>query len=70
MFSQMKSKQFPQLARQPGDLFTDHPLYKQRSVVLRKKKAKKGKLKVRHYSLYYSLVTLKFTVHRFSDISC
>ena len=40
---------FPQLAKQPGDLFTDHPLYNQRSVVLREKKTKKGKLKVRHY---------------------
>ena len=40
---------FPQLAKPPGDLFTDHPLYNQRSVVLRKKKTKKGKLKVRHY---------------------
>ena len=36
---------FPQLAKQPGDLFTDHPLNNQRSVVLRKK-TKKGKLKV------------------------
>ena len=32
---------FPQLAKQSGDFFTDHPLKYQRSVVLRKK-LKKG----------------------------
>ena len=50
---------FPQLAKQPGDLFTDHPLYNQRSVVLRKKKLKKGNWRSDIISLYYSLVTLK-----------
>ena len=52
---------FPQLAKQPGDLFTDHPLYNQRSVVLRKKKLKKGNWRSDIISLYYSLVTLKCT---------
>ena len=50
---------FPQLAKQPGDLFTDHPLNNQRSVVLRKKKLKKGNWRSDIISLYYSLVTLK-----------
>ena len=38
---------FPQLAKQPADLFTDHSLNKQRLVVLRYiVKTEKGKLKV------------------------
>ena len=38
---------FPQLAKQPADLFTDHSLNNQRLVVLRYiVKTEKGKLKV------------------------
>ena len=41
------------------NLFTDHPLNNQRSVVLRKKIIKKGNWRSDIISLYYSLVTLK-----------
>ena len=63
---------FPQLARQPRDLFTDHPLNNQRSVVLRKKNLKR-EIEGQTISLYYILVILKgidfhVTVYHFSDI--
>ena len=66
---------FPQLAKQPGDLFTDHPLNNQRSVVLRKKKKTKNRrLKVRQFLSiivwsFSSVLILHVTVYRFSDIS-
>ena len=43
---------FPQLAKQPADLFTDHPLNNQISVVLRKK-TNKGKLNFDNFALLY-----------------
>ena len=52
---------FPQLAKQPGDLFTDHLLNNQRSVVLRKNKNKKGKLKVRQFIILVILKCIDFT---------
>ena len=66
---------FPQLAKQPGDLFTDHPLNNQRSVVLRKKKQKR---EIEGQTLFLFIIVwllssaliLHVTVYHFSDISC
>ena len=50
---------FPQLAKQPGDLFTDHPYITKDLWFWGKKKLTKGNWRSDIISLYYSLVTLK-----------
>ena len=66
---------FPQLAKQPADLFTDHPLNNQRSWFWEKKNYKR---EIEGQTLFLfiivwllsSVLILHVTVYRFSDISC
>ena len=62
---------FPQLAKQPAHLFTDHSLNNQRLVVLRYiVKTEKGKLKVGQFLfifLFFILFIFSLVIHKCID---